>query len=809
MATQFAVDLVFKSQGVNNIREFERQLQGVTDQAKTAGSSLEKAAAQGSAGFGALKAAIAGLGIGLLAKDIASVGDASQKSKIQLSTLAGAYGELEVASSAVQRIQSVLGVSAIDAREGYSQLYAALRGTGVSAQQLEVLFVGLTKAARLSGAGAQEAQGALLQLKQGLASGVLAGDELRAVLESMPALTQQLAKDLGVTVGELKKLGAEGRITSDVLFKAAQTLATSAVPAMTTTESLGVAFQNLKEKIAEAFGPAIVGAMASFTAVIKVAGAAITAWREPLTGIVTGLVNFAKTMAPIAAGIAVVIGAMKAWALAQKAVQVGQAAILAMSGPGGWALIAAGIGASVAAAAAFDAGMKKVNEGMAQISAETAKAKQEFIDMATTAPGLQAGVGAVQAQAEQMKKAFEAGKLAIEGQYSALQRASEAQTQQADNNQRIAEARIAAEQAINQVYLEQAQRQLQAAKSQGDRVTAAQMIYDLTVRQAELEFSASQVSIASEVQKSQIALEAARVKQQELAAVVALAEAQGVATAKHQEALAAQTAAVQMSQQMLQTTTQVAEQQLRAADALFRGRVAAAEAAYSQNIVASATETAANSAGTFATNMSNAASYAQAAAGAVNAIASALASNGAGMGSGLFHGMGLGAAGNNGDFMGWAQGEMDRLFNKGGIAGGMLWEQDYARLKAQIAEAANRFNNNGRSPSTPPSYGRYAEGGYVTKPTNALIGEGGEAEYVIPASKMSSAMMNYAQGRRGDAVLQDPQISVTYAGNIMQMDNQNYLSTNAVPGIINDAVKQTIGAIRRNPALRREIGVTR
>jgi hypothetical protein len=74
---------------------------------------------------------------------------------------------------------------------------------------------------------------------------------------------------------------------------------------------------------------------------------------------------------------------------------------------------------------------------------------------------------------------------------------------------------------------------------------------------------------------------------------------------------------------------------------------------------------------------------------------------------------------------------------------------------------------------------------------------------------MSSAMMNYAQGRRGDAVLQDPQISVTYAGNIMQMDNQNYLSTNAVPGIINDAVKQTIGAIRRNPALRREIGVTR
>jgi tape measure domain-containing protein len=50
----------------------------------------------------------------------------------------------------------------------------------------------------------------------------------------------------------------------------------------------------------------------------------------------------------------------------------------------------------------------------------------------------------------------------------------------------------------------------------------------------------------------------------------------------------------------------------------------------------------------------------------------------------------------------------------------------------------------------------FAEGGYVTGPTSAVIGEGGQSEYVIPASKMSSAMANYKAGKRGDSILSDP-----------------------------------------------------
>lgn len=52
-----------------------------------------------------------------------------------------------------------------------------------------------------------------------------------------------------------------------------------------------------------------------------------------------------------------------------------------------------------------------------------------------------------------------------------------------------------------------------------------------------------------------------------------------------------------------------------------------------------------------------------------------------------------------------------------------------------------------------PAGTAFAEGGFVTGPTRALIGEGGEPEYVIPASKMRGAMSRYSAGARGSAVI--------------------------------------------------------
>ena len=75
----------------------------------------------------------------------------------------------------------------------------------------------LSKGLTLSGASADEVGSTMLQLSQAFGSGALMGDEFRAVSESMPMLLDILAKQLGVSRGELKKMGADGKITSKVL----------------------------------------------------------------------------------------------------------------------------------------------------------------------------------------------------------------------------------------------------------------------------------------------------------------------------------------------------------------------------------------------------------------------------------------------------------------------------------------------------------------------------------------------------------------------------------------------------------------
>ena len=86
----------------------------------------------------------------------------------------------------------------------------------------------LNKAMVIGGGTSEENKRALIQLSQGLSSGVLQGDELRSIREQSPYLAQVLAKGLaqvddkfiGTTVGDLKELGSQGELTSDVVIKA-------------------------------------------------------------------------------------------------------------------------------------------------------------------------------------------------------------------------------------------------------------------------------------------------------------------------------------------------------------------------------------------------------------------------------------------------------------------------------------------------------------------------------------------------------------------------------------------------------------
>ena len=90
----------------------------------------------------------------------------------------------------------------------------------------------LNKALVVGGGTAEENKRALIQLSQGLSSGLLQGDELRSIREQSPYLASVLAEGLnkiddkfiGTTVGDLKELGAQGELTSDVVIKALEAM---------------------------------------------------------------------------------------------------------------------------------------------------------------------------------------------------------------------------------------------------------------------------------------------------------------------------------------------------------------------------------------------------------------------------------------------------------------------------------------------------------------------------------------------------------------------------------------------------------
>jgi lambda family phage tail tape measure protein len=235
------------------------------------GGSL--ASSGGAAGLAAAGGISAAVGIGVLAS---RVGVDAETAEVRLRALTEQFGEYNQAQAAAARIADTLRISQIEAADGFSKLYGALRPTGITLKEIEDAFVGFTAAARASGATADESRFALVQLKQALGSGILQGDELRSIREQAPAVGQAIAKEMGVTIGELKKLGEQGKITTDVVIRALAKLRGEKLGQLNdqfktsaqAIKDLQVATEDFGRTVARAFGPATVGILRTFTGLL-------------------------------------------------------------------------------------------------------------------------------------------------------------------------------------------------------------------------------------------------------------------------------------------------------------------------------------------------------------------------------------------------------------------------------------------------------------------------------------------------------------------------------------------------------------
>jgi hypothetical protein len=101
---------------------------------------------------------------------------------------------------------------------------------------------------------------------------------------------------------------------------------------------------------------------------------------------------------------------------------------------------------------------------------------------------------------------------------------------------------------------------------------------------------------------------------------------------------------------------------------------------------------------------------------------------------------------------------------------------------------------------------QFAQGGVVDRPTLALVGEGGEREYIIPESKMAATSANYLATNGGTAASMRPaQINIT-TGPILQAEDQQWVTVNDLMAAMRATEAATLARLR-TPAGRRAVGV--
>jgi tape measure domain-containing protein len=234
-----------------------------------------------------------------------------------------------ISASNLQDVQTQLFEIAKKSRtsfEGVNEIYnrtaLSARELGVSQKELLRFTESVSKAAVLSGANAREANAALIQLGQGISSNRLGGDELRSILEQLPLVADIIAKQFGVTRGELRQLGTEGKITADQILAAFRNSAAGidkdfAKLVPTIGQSLGIVRDSFL---------ALLDAFDDATGFSEKVSMAIISIADNLKGIMVTATAVGVTLAGVFAGKA--IHAVMAYVAGLKAAQIKQTEVL-------------------------------------------------------------------------------------------------------------------------------------------------------------------------------------------------------------------------------------------------------------------------------------------------------------------------------------------------------------------------------------------------------------------------------------------------------------------------------------------------
>ena len=250
MADNLTLALKIKADLNNALRNF-KSLEAEMQRTSVAGKGLADGAQAGAKGFNSLakNADVVTNKLGKTRAGVESISVQLAKMKSELLGLTGlsvgAIGLTQIAQTADEynnyqsRIQLV-SKSNREASQTFRQLMTVANDTGqlfgataelytrvyramgdrANSQELLQFTKTINQSMVVSGANAQEASAAIIQLSQGMASGTLRGEEFNSVAEQAPVILEMLQKSLGKTRGELRKMAEDGELTTEVVLRA-------------------------------------------------------------------------------------------------------------------------------------------------------------------------------------------------------------------------------------------------------------------------------------------------------------------------------------------------------------------------------------------------------------------------------------------------------------------------------------------------------------------------------------------------------------------------------------------------------------
>ncbi|MBN4832285.1 tape measure protein [Enterobacter hormaechei] len=193
-------------------------------------------------GLSAIASAIAVSQVVDYGKRFLEAADAMSQMQARIERLIGSAAAATQTMQGLMRISSATGGSLQDTAKLWETLSTALRDTGATNGQIIQLTETLQKIGRIGGSSSEEMANALRQFGQSISSGTIRAEEFNSILEQMPELARQIAAGMGVSIGELRQLMLDGKLTAEDALNAIQKQ----------TGSVNAEFEKLPRTLAQA-----------------------------------------------------------------------------------------------------------------------------------------------------------------------------------------------------------------------------------------------------------------------------------------------------------------------------------------------------------------------------------------------------------------------------------------------------------------------------------------------------------------------------------------------------------------------------